>query len=514
MGGALAVNVAAAAAASASEAVPASPSAEAAAALEDVKLEDEEEAAEDWTAEAELPAALRALVDAELARVREELLRLLKLEAAKWLIGQQVLPKDSAELKRELSACIGAALTMRKEEASRKVPEFEAAGGGASLSEADRLSCESSWRLGLHAILTELRSESHTASARAAAEPWASALLEAKREVMDPNEPRLSQHMEGMWAEQVAEAKRELTGSRLRDVMKARALTVNRTLKGAMDDVERQFSDGMQQVATPKLSGSLSAEHISALVTGCIKAFRVAFDRPWAIPTLEKELESCMERDPAREAASGPQRSIKAATDIATDPEGFLLGLVLGSTQLPLADDVCDWLATVVARYLDPFIDGEVLAKDYQSRSGGLFMKRLRSAWAESHGESSELPVTPQCALAQYATHAICKMDANLGFGQHAPGIGRSPQPEYELTRYYEQLGKALVAAIQRDFEERDRAFGPLPCLGAAHIIQVSRLHVSALYRYQDNLGDALAEANRQGEEARREERLRIWGYA
>ena len=62
--------------------------------------------------------------------------------------------------------------------------------------------------------------------------------------------------------------------------------------------------------------------------------------------------------------------------------------------------------------------------------------------------------------------------------------------------------------------EERDRAFGPLPCLAANHIIQVSRLHVNSLFRYQDNLGDALAEANREGEEARREERLRIWGYA
>ena len=31
---------------------------------------------------------------------------------------------------------------------------------------------------------------------------------------------------------------------------------------------------------------------------------------------------------------------------------------------------------------------------------------------------------------------------------------------------------------------------------------------------YQTELGNALAQANREGEEARREERLRIWGYA
>ena len=33
-------------------------------------------------------------------------------------------------------------------------------------------------------------------------------------------------------------------------------------------------------------------------------------------------------------------------------------------------------------------------------------------------------------------------------------------------------------------------------------------------YMYANELANALAAANRDGEEARREERLRIWGYA
>ena len=53
-----------------------------------------------------------------------------------------------------------------------------------------------------------------------------------------------------------------------------------------------------------------------------------------------------------------------------------------------------------------------------------------------------------------------------------------------------------------------------LACLTAGHITHVGRVHLSGLVMYQTELGNALANANREGEEARREERLRIWGYA
>ena len=53
-----------------------------------------------------------------------------------------------------------------------------------------------------------------------------------------------------------------------------------------------------------------------------------------------------------------------------------------------------------------------------------------------------------------------------------------------------------------------------LTCLTAAQLIHVGRVHLSGLSLYQIELANALADANREGEEARREERLRIWGYA
>ena len=144
-----------------------------------------------------------------------------------------------------------------------------------------------------------------------------------------------------------------------------------------------------------------------------------------------------------------------------------------------------------------------------------MFIDRLRSAWAswpDANGASMDVPV--EYVLAHYAAHSISKMNANFGFGMHIPGLGRQPVSERETNIYFDQLGKALVGAIQRDFSEEDRRFGTLACLAAEHILHVGRIHLSGLVVYQTALGNALANANREGEEARREERLRIWGYA
>ena len=53
-----------------------------------------------------------------------------------------------------------------------------------------------------------------------------------------------------------------------------------------------------------------------------------------------------------------------------------------------------------------------------------------------------------------------------------------------------------------------------LSCLEVDQLAHVARVHLNGLVMYQTELGNALTVANREGEEARREERLRIWGYA
>ena len=83
-----------------------------------------------------------------------------------------------------------------------------------------------------------------------------------------------------------------------------------------------------------------------------------------------------------------------------------------------------------------------------------------------------------------------------------------------DSSRVRTEAGVALEA-IGRDFEGADRAFGSLKGgLLPENVVQVARIHLNGLIAYQSELGAALAIANRDGEEARREERLRIWGYA
>ena len=497
---------------------PSSPGTQAAAALDDIKLMADDD---DWTAESELPATLNGFVDKHVESARAELTKSMHLEAAKWLLGQKLMPAD--EKKPELKAQLGAALSMRKEELAAgrpKPPDF-----GAELTEPERQECLSCWRQRMGSMLVQMRSPAFAKAAVEAAEPWVQAVLDAKREVIDPNELRLTQHLEGMWTDQVGVAKKELKGSRLRDVMKAHARTINATLKAAMDDVEQQFCEGMRPLVAAKLGtpAPLDATQLNTLITAGIRAFRVGFDRPWDVKKLEKDLSAGMqisqaEKDAiaAAEASSQvvPSPAIKSSSDIAADPVGYLLGLVLGSVELPLEAGVRDFVWSAVATYLDPFIDGEVPAAQYHVQSDGWFMARLRAMWASLHGDGMPCPVPASCALAAYASHAICKMNSQLGFGMHTPGLGRQPSSEHEAARLHAQVGTALVAAIVRDFEEPDRAFGSLPCLKPENIVHVSRVHLNGLIAYQSDLGAALAVANRDGEEARREERMRIWGYA
>lgn len=77
-----------------------------------------------------------------------------------------------------------------------------------------------------------------------------------------------------------------------------------------------------------------------------------------------------------------------------------------------------------------------------------------------------------------------------------------------------QKLGDKLIEAINRDFREPERKFGTLMSLTSAQIQHVASIHLKGMVMYQQELANALAVANREGEDARREERMRIWGYA
>ena len=373
-------------------------------------------------------------------------------------------------------------------------------------------------------------------------------------------------------------AKRDLTGSRLRSVYIAHALTVHRQLKGAMDDVARQFREGMRSVLNASTASDAQVMHqpsgkfdpmtgkpipkfdpqtgkqnwydagggsgdlmppptedqsteqlMCSLYSSAVEFYVESFMQANRLDhsTIEMEIMAGMQPQPLS-PWSAPRKNMRMSiadvvlaaqavkAKIESDPISWLKSLILGDEELPLDRNVRDWLSSALARYLDPFIDGEVPANQYQTRSEGFIIQRLEKQWKErEESKGTPMGIESYIILAQYARHAITKMNTNLGFSQHTPGLGRQPVSDREMEAHLEKLGKALVAAIERDFGPDERAIGSLADgIEARHVVSLGRVHWNGLVLYQAELGNSLAAANREGEENRREERMRIWGYA
>ena len=136
---------------------------------------------------------------------------------------------------------------------------------------------------------------------------------------------------------------------------------------------------------------------------------------------------------------------------------------------------------------------------------------KLCSSAARSASASSL--VAFQLPLADRKSHCITKMNTCMGFSAHIPGMGRQPLGAGEQERHVKQLGAALVAAIGRDFAAPHRSIASLP-ITANLVTELAQAHLRACVLYQNELSNALARANMEGEEARRQERMRIWGYS
>ena len=223
----------------------------------------------------------------------------------------------------------------------------------------------------------------------------------------------------------------------------------------------------------------------------------------------------------SRGAGTWGGRSLMGATSrkppYATDPLKWLQGVVMGSTRCcELGERLDGWLSTATASYLDPFLDGDVPEREYTQRSTGLFIERLRARASDvasgGIGAAEAARLRPEHYVGAYVRHAISKLNANLGFGPHIPGIGRQPVTVHEQSRHLSRLSHALVDALGRDFAEEHRQLRGIT-LSAALFEDLGAAHLGACVCYEQELGNALAVANREGEEARRFERLRIWGY-
>ena len=262
---------------------------------------------------------IEAAVAAEAVRIE----RVLAIRAAALMLAAALAPQPDGK-QQQVEACCSAAplgpglasaLRERRDETSKGsnvAPELGGEGGDA----ASASSAADAWRgrlLKWRGRVTErcdqliaqigAAPEDEAAvvrAARARAQPWADAVLGAKIEVIDPNLERLAEHLSKMREEQVEAAASELSGSRLRDVVRAKSLTIHRILQAAMDDVEAQFCAGMTKVARDKLpqtdgaaegaEAAPSDAELAALCTSAIGAFRLSFDLPWALQRLEAEL--------------------------------------------------------------------------------------------------------------------------------------------------------------------------------------------------------------------------------
>ena len=186
------------------------------------------------------------------------------------------------------------------------------------------------------------------ARAEKAAAAAVSCVLEAKREVIDPNMKALKAHLQRLREEEVGTAVGSMASGALRSVTRAKALAIQRCLMAVLDDVEQQFVGGVEQASRPGLSHPFRKRAVArALCATAVHAHRLEMEAEYALPDIEQELR---ERVGARDLPelktlgmdSGKPPSMEQA------PLSFLAAVVMGSAGLGVPAPVSDWLCVQV----------------------------------------------------------------------------------------------------------------------------------------------------------------------
>uniref|UniRef100_A0A7S3AY64 Uncharacterized protein n=1 Tax=Haptolina ericina TaxID=156174 RepID=A0A7S3AY64_9EUKA len=355
----------------------------------------------------------------------ERLVRASCVAAAQWQLGQKLGPAD--QKMPDLSSALNLALSNAS--ARQPLP--------ATFEAPRRAACERALDARVAELTVSLCGEAAAGRSLQAAAPYVEALMKAKQQVVDPNTMGLGQHIAQLKEDQLSSAVADLAGSRLRDVMKAKARTIHKLLKAAMDDVESQFSNGIRQLCASVLAPALAPADIIALSESAMAAVRNTLDVDYAYstPLLEAQLEQRLnaQRSAMQQRAQASRRAgTTSIPSVASDPLGWLRAVVLGSALLELSADANDFLQVQTARYLDPFLDGAVPPAEFTHRSAGFFVDRVRIAWNEQTGGDDPMPVPPSLAYAQYLRHAISKLNSLHGFSNHISGLGRQPVSQWE----------------------------------------------------------------------------------
>lgn len=122
--------------------------------------------------------------------------------------------------------------------------------------------------------------------------------------------------------------------------------------------------------------------------------------------------------------------------------------------------------------------------------------------------------VPTELLVGAFVRHAVHKMNMQLGFGAHVPGVGRQPISQMQQARHAKILAVSVLEAVQRDFNGGNPVQLSGLALSAELLEGLVVEHLQAVFAAHADLNAALAIANKEGEEARKVERMRIWGYA
>jgi len=407
-----------------------------------------------------------------------------------------------------------------------------------------------------------------SASVARLAEDCGVVLSRALERVVDPNLGVLEEHLGAIGTDQLhaaAEALRadpRADGLTVEASVHAKAAAVHHVMAVALDDVQQQFIGGVSDVCLAELEALLPhAPTAAALVAGAVEARRRAIEKPWRTEALVKRIldevrpgsgdadadTADEEEDPSHADTPRPvgHATVAEAVRAAYAPESLLdrprapaAALAKKLAEDPAAwlfhavvslDDVEDlfpaepagvgaFLQAAIARYLDPHIDGDAQPPSQAqlralAKEGG-FPERARRAW-ESRAPRPSGPFPPTDLLvAAYVRHCVRKMDATLCFGPHVPGVGREPVSAMQQQRHLKILAVAIVEAVQRDFNEGHAVLVRGVPLTTDLVERIVQAHMKGLYADHEDLKAALHAANMEGEEARKAERMRIWGYA
>jgi hypothetical protein len=413
--------------------------------------------------------------------------------------GKDPLPMTGNEeppLRRTPSQCAALAAVAATEAAAAEVSHVS--------DEVVPPSERALWTRKLAALKASASSGAAFQEAMVHSPAWVEAVRASNERVIDQNMPPLVAHLRTIVKDGVSASVRSLhakatsgAGAPDKAAAEAKAASVMSTLGAAVENVQQQFMVGLRASVPPTTASQMSKHLLSKL---CETAVSMRCDRLRQLTSADELVGRIWEE------VSIVQNFVSSVSK--KGPQPWLLSLCLETEKVQLPEELYDFIATHIARHLDPYLDGDVTSPEEERGTSPMY-KLLLEAYQAKYGR--ELPAPPEVVLAMYVSYCIMKSNAYQCFGDLVMGQGRLPQPGPPQERHCVALGKALEIAIEKDFGVAHGKIQGVP-ISANLIQEIAKEHSSKLFYDHTKNAERLAEANRLGEIGRKEEMKRIFG--